>query len=768
MAHSPQAGRVHAPAVFAIIVTMGIAAAGVAGIHRFADRLASSTTYSAPVGSPGRLSTAPLANTPWGAGRAPAPCRQSRSGRDASRQSHCDTPVYAGARAPGPAGPTRAGLDAGHLAVILERPLRPSASLAVSTSTSSSGTRVVLRLATVRAQACWFAVAGDLADHTTPRPCSRGFTSGTLALPPNLGRALRSVRLIAYAKNVGGIVRSIVAVVEPRLGTSGSAEPPAAHPSVGLVAPVTTLGPDGGRVTLDLVETGATTCWLDVPGDPSAAVHRSCQSGFASLPAAIGMNSSGRARQITILAFASNGNETIRRALVLTETGSAPDRVGTTGIGPVVVPTTEPVPSTSTVPAEPTAPVSPALPSAPSGPAPSPPPTTTTSSTVAPNPLAIDTSSLPGATASSAYSTTLVSSGGTSPYVWSLVSGSSLPSGLTLSSSGVLSGTPGTAGTWSVTMTVTDATGAHVSATFSLAVAPTSALAVLTTELPSESIYGGYSADLVASGGTSPYVWSLASGSSLPSGLTLSSSGVLSGYGVASGLYTFSVEVSDSSSPVATAVQPLELYVVGQYSSANWSGYEANGGPFTAVSGTFVVPSVGSSSGTTYTAIWAGIDGSGNSYLIQAGIQVEYQPGSGMSVIPWWEILPASETPITSMSVAVGDTVTVSIAEISSGSWSIGVADDTNGESFTTTQSYSGPGATAEWVVEQPQVNGSYSTLGDYSPDVAFTNLGYTGTPTSFDDLYMSDSGTVVSTPSPIDGKGFNVAYGATAPGYPA
>ena len=63
-------------------------------------------------------------------------------------------------------------------------------------------------------------------------------------------------------------------------------------------------------------------------------------------------------------------------------------------------------------------------------------------------------------------------------------------------------------------------------------------------------------------------------------------------------------------------------------------------------------------------------------------------------------------------------------------------------------------------------MNGSYSTLGDYSPDVTFTNLGYTGTPTSFDDLYMSDSGTVISTPSPIDGKGFNVAYGATAPGY--
>jgi hypothetical protein len=281
-------------------------------------------------------------------------------------------------------------------------------------------------------------------------------------------------------------------------------------------------------------------------------------------------------------------------------------------------------------------------------------------------------------------------------------------------------------------------------------------------------VSSAYSTTLAASGGTSPYIWTLASGSSLPSGLALSSSGVLSGSGVASGLYTFSVDVTDSSSPAASAVQPLELYVVGQYSSSNWSGYQANGGPFTAVSGTFTVPSVGSSSGTTYTAIWAGIDGSGNSDLIQAGVQVEYQPGSGMSVTPWWEILPASETPISSVSVAVGDDVTVAITQLSGSTWTIELVDDTNGQSFTTTQSYSGPGATAEWVVERPQVNGTYSTLGDYSPNVAFTSTGYSGTATSFDDLYMDDSGTIVSTPSPIDGRGFNVAYGDTAPAYPA
>lgn len=55
-----------------------------------------------------------------------------------------------------------------------------------------------------------------------------------------------------------------------------------------------------------------------------------------------------------------------------------------------------------------------------------------------------------------AYSQTLVASGGTSPYTWALVSGS-LPGGLSLnSSSGAITGTPTTTGTFNFTVEVTD------------------------------------------------------------------------------------------------------------------------------------------------------------------------------------------------------------------------------------------------------------------------------------------------------------------------
>ena len=72
-------------------------------------------------------------------------------------------------------------------------------------------------------------------------------------------------------------------------------------------------------------------------------------------------------------------------------------------------------------------------------------------------PLTITTTSLAGGTQSVAYSQTLAATGGIQPYSWTLVSGSSLPAGLTLSSGGVISGTPTVQGTTSFTVQVTDA-----------------------------------------------------------------------------------------------------------------------------------------------------------------------------------------------------------------------------------------------------------------------------------------------------------------------
>jgi CHRD domain/Putative Ig domain len=84
----------------------------------------------------------------------------------------------------------------------------------------------------------------------------------------------------------------------------------------------------------------------------------------------------------------------------------------------------------------------------------------------------ITTSSLlPTGFLGSAYSQTLAASGGTSPYTWSVTAGA-LPAGLTLSSGGVLSGTPTAAGTANFTVTVSGGPASFSSQDFSLSILP--------------------------------------------------------------------------------------------------------------------------------------------------------------------------------------------------------------------------------------------------------------------------------------------------------
>jgi hypothetical protein len=85
-----------------------------------------------------------------------------------------------------------------------------------------------------------------------------------------------------------------------------------------------------------------------------------------------------------------------------------------------------------------------------------------------PPPLAIS-GTLPYGQVGQLYTATLSASGGVPPYNWS---SSSLPAGLTLNSKGTISGTPTTAGTYSVGVTVTDGGSATASSNYSMVISP--------------------------------------------------------------------------------------------------------------------------------------------------------------------------------------------------------------------------------------------------------------------------------------------------------
>jgi hypothetical protein len=86
--------------------------------------------------------------------------------------------------------------------------------------------------------------------------------------------------------------------------------------------------------------------------------------------------------------------------------------------------------------------------------------------------LSVTTSSLPNGVEGSAYSQTLAATGGTSPYTWTKSAGS-LPTGLSISSSGVISGTPTASGVFSFTAEVTDSASTTATASLSITIPST-------------------------------------------------------------------------------------------------------------------------------------------------------------------------------------------------------------------------------------------------------------------------------------------------------
>ena len=166
----------------------------------------------------------------------------------------------------------------------------------------------------------------------------------------------------------------------------------------------------------------------------------------------------------------------------------------------------------------------------------------------APAHVAINPSATADGTTGVAYpAVTLSASGGSGAFAWSATG--TLPPGLSLSTTGQLSGTPVTAGTYAFTVTATDSSNPALTDSTSVSIKIADSLIVISTSpLPPAGTltrpYPGFR--FAASGGSPPFTWSVKMGA-LPAGLTLGSDGSIAGtVSSTAGSSTFTVAATDA------------------------------------------------------------------------------------------------------------------------------------------------------------------------------------------------------------------------------
>jgi hypothetical protein len=224
----------------------------------------------------------------------------------------------------------------------------------------------------------------------------------------------------------------------------------------------------------------------------------------------------------------------------------------------------------------------------------------------------------------------------------------------------------------------------------------------------------------------------------------------------------------NGSSPAPSSTPQPAAY---SYESYNWSGYLAAGGKFTGVRGSWVVPSVaGNGRNTTMDAAWIGIGGVTNSDLIQVGTTETVSRSGRTSYNAFYELLPASETPVPNMVVGPGDAISADISQTGAGDWLITISDTTRNETFTITVPYTSSYSTAEWIEEDPSFSSGGLVPFDNFGSIDFSNCTTTQNGAS-QTIYSSggqaiimvnSSGQKLATPSVLtgDGAGFRVSGG--------
>lgn len=160
-----------------------------------------------------------------------------------------------------------------------------------------------------------------------------------------------------------------------------------------------------------------------------------------------------------------------------------------------------------------------------------------------------------------------------------------------------------------------------------------------------------------------------------------------------------------------------------QAQSTNWSGYADTTGTFSSVSASWTEPTATCSRGDQYASFWVGIDGYNSGTVEQLGTDSDCV-GRTPNYYAWWEMYPAGSNQFSN-TVRPGDHISASVTFVSGQTFTLHIADSTQGWSHTMNENLGATPArsSAEAIVEAPCCTGSGGIL----PLANFGTINITG-----------------------------------------
>lgn len=174
-------------------------------------------------------------------------------------------------------------------------------------------------------------------------------------------------------------------------------------------------------------------------------------------------------------------------------------------------------------------------------------------------------------------------------------------------------------------------------------------------------------------------------------------------------LILFAAAIPIGSASAVQTQQHAPRVPIAKSTSGNWAGYaiqypnliSPQNGAVTDVQGSWTVPPVSRSGGSTYSSVWVGIDGYAGSSVEQIGTEQDYVGGKAQ-YYAWYEMYP-SRAYLVNGTVRPGDVMTADVS-YNSNHFVLTLNNLTAHWSFSTTETATARRSSAEWIAEAPSM----------------------------------------------------------------